>query len=226
MYVVIAGAGLFGLTLAQQLVGHRYDVQVIDPDPDSCAYARLEIGCMACQGNAMSMKVLEGIGMRRADVAVGMMRQDSDNLSFLLLAQHFGVPRRLARVREPEFAEPYRLAGATAVADSVEPVIRQMMTAIEFPTINRLMPIGKGNMDVFELDVPANAAVAGWDVRTIANHPRFPSGCNFVAVQSPDGNYEVARGDTVIRAGGKVVMFAFANDVQAAVDLLAATQLA
>jgi trk system potassium uptake protein TrkA len=225
MYIVIGGAGLFGLTLAEQLVAHHHDVLIVDPDPAACEFAQVEIGCMVHQDNATNPRALETVGIRRADAAVGMMRLDADNLAFILLAKHYGVKRRLVRMRERDYEKPYILAGATVVASSVDPVIGQLMTAIEYPAIRSLMRIGRGDMEVFELLVPDDAAIAGWDVQAVARHPEFPPGCNFVAVQAPEGPYQVARGDTVLHAGSLVILFALERDLQPLINLFSAPRL-
>ncbi|MBC7544125.1 MAG: TrkA family potassium uptake protein [Candidatus Sericytochromatia bacterium] len=225
MYIVIGGAGLLGLTLAEQLVNHHHDVLIIDPDPAACEYAQVEIGCMVHQSSATSPKALESVGIRRADAAVGMMREDSANLSFILLAKHYGVKRRLVRMRERDYEKPYLLAGATVIASSVDPVVGQLLTAIEFPAIRSLMRIGKGDMEVFELRVPEDSLVSGWDIRTVAAHAEFPAGCNFVAVHHPEGPYQVARGDTVLHPGSLVILFALEHDLQPLINLFSAPRL-
>ena len=220
MYIVIAGGGLLGLALAEQLVARKHDVLVIDPDPAVCEYAQIEIGVMTHCGSATSTKSLETIGLRRADIAVGMMRNDADNLAFILLAQSAGVPRRLVRMREHEFEQPYRLAGATGVASSVRPLIDQLLVSIEYPEIKGLMRIGNGAIDVFEVAVPEGAGVAGMTVEAIVQMPGFPAACNFVAVESPDGSLEIARGTTVVAAGANVIVLAMEVDLHVIVALL------
>jgi trk system potassium uptake protein TrkA len=225
MYIVIGGAGLYGLTLAEQLVAHHHDVLIIDPDPNACEYAQVEIGCMVSNGSATNPRTLESVGIRRADAAVGMMRRDAENLSFILLAKHYGVKRRLVRMRKRDYEKPFLLAGATVIANSVDPVVGQLLTAIEYPAIRSLMRIGKGDMEVFELLVPDDAAIAGWDVQTVARHADFPSGCNFVALQDPDGAYQVARGDTILQPGSLVILFALERHLQPLINLFSAPRL-
>ena len=225
MYIVIAGGGLMGLSLAEQLVAHKHDVLVIDPDPAVCEYAQVEIGCMVHCGSSTSTKTLETVGLRRADIAVAMMRNDADNLAFILLAQSAGVPRRLVRMREDEFEQPYRLAGATGIASSVKPLIDQLMVSIEYPEIKGLMRIGNGAIDVFEVAVPEGAAVAGKTVEAIVQMPNFPAACNFVAVEAPDGTLEIARGTTVVAAGATVIVLAMEVDLDVIVTKLTRTTI-
>ena len=219
MYIVIAGAGLMGLSLAERLV-RKHDVLLVDPDPVACEYAQTEIGVMAQVGSATSTKTLETIGLRRADVAVAMMRDDASNLAFLLLAKSQGVPRRLVRLREAEFEQPYRLAGATAIASSVAPLIDQLMVNIDYPEVKSLMRLGKGNIDVFEVAIPAGAAIVGKAVEAIVQMAGFPATCNFVAVEQTDGQIEVARGTTVVTAGCNVIMLAMEADMRQIIALL------
>lgn len=220
MYIVIAGGGLLGLSLAEQLVARHHDVLVIDPDPAVCEYAQVEIGAMVHCGSATSTKTLESVGLKRADIAVGMMRNDADNLAFILLAQSCGVTRRMVRMRESEFEQPYKLAGATAIASSVSPLVDQLLVGIEYPEIKGLMRIGNGAIDVFEVRVPQGAAVAGMTVEAIVQMPGFPATCNFVAVEPPGGTLEIARGTTLVAAGAMVIVLAMEVDLQHIVRLL------
>lgn len=220
MYIVIGGGGLFGLALAEELIARKHDVLIIDPDPTVCEFAHTELGAMVCVGSATNPKTLETCGLRRADLVVGMMRNDADNLAFILLAKSHGVPRRLVRMREHDFEQPYMLAGATAIASSVKPLIDQLVINIEYPEIKALMRIGKGNIDVFEIDLPLDLAIAGQTVEQIAQTPGFPPTCNFVAVERPDGTVEIARGTTEVPAGANVILLGVEADLRVATAFL------
>jgi trk system potassium uptake protein TrkA len=224
MYIVIAGGGLMGLTLAEQLVAHKHDVLVIDPDPAVCEYAQIEIGTMVHAGSATSAKALEAVGLRRADIAVAMMRNDADNLAFILLAKSYGVDRRLVRMREKQFEQAYLLAGATAICSSVDPLIDQLIVNIEYPQIKAMMRIGKRDIDVFEVTVPHDAAVAGMTVEAIAQTMHLPPTCNFVAVENIHGSVEIARGQTVVPGGTNVILLAKEVDLENVIRLLTQTK--
>ena len=124
------------------------------------------------------------------------------------------------RRREAEFEQPYRLAGATAIASSVAPLIDQLMVNIDYPEVKSLMRLGKGNIDVFEVAIPAGAAIVGKAVEAIVQMAGFPATCNFVAVEQTDGQIEVARGTTVVTAGCNVIMLAMEADMRQIIALL------
>ncbi len=67
MYVLIGGAGLVGLNLAQKLVELGHTVAIIDKDPNACRYAREQVGVMAFEGSAVSTETLLEAGIRKAD---------------------------------------------------------------------------------------------------------------------------------------------------------------
>ncbi|MEB3329694.1 MAG: TrkA family potassium uptake protein [Candidatus Sericytochromatia bacterium] len=219
MYIVIAGGGLVGLALTEQLLAHGHDVVVIDPDAAVTEYAHVELGAMVHTGSATDPRSLEAVGLGRADIACAMMRSDAANLAFTLLARSFGVPNRLVRMREDNFEEAYRLAGATTVASSVRPLVDQLVVSIEHPQITSLMRLTKGNIDVFEVPVPEDSEVAGMTVEAISRRPGFPPACNFVGVETPNG-VEIARGTTEVPGGSTVIMLAMEVDLDQIVRLL------
>jgi trk system potassium uptake protein TrkA len=219
MYIVIAGGGLVGLALAEQLLAHSHDVVVIDPDPAVTEYAHVELGAMVHTGSATDPRSLEAVGLRRADIACAMMRSDAANLAFTLLARSFGVPNRLVRMREHNFEEAYLLAGATTIASSVRPLVDQLVVSIEHPQITSLMRLAKGNIDVFEVTVPEDGEVAGMTVEAISRRPGFPPACNFVGVETSHG-VEIARGTTEVPGGSTVIMLAMEVDLDQIVRLL------
>lgn len=71
MYVLIGGAGLLGLTLAQKLVELGHTIALIDIDPTACRYAREQVGVMTFEGSAVSTETLLEAGIRKADAANG-----------------------------------------------------------------------------------------------------------------------------------------------------------
>jgi trk system potassium uptake protein len=135
MYVLIGGAGLIGLTLARQLVALGHTVAIVDIDPGACRYAREQLGVMAFEGSAVSTDVLLDAGIRRADAVAAVLRNDALNLAMTTLAKYYGVPRMLVRMRHRDFAEPYRMAGATHIINAIDLAVSTMVNAIEYPEV-------------------------------------------------------------------------------------------
>jgi trk system potassium uptake protein TrkA len=212
MYVLVAGGGHMGTHLVTRLVAEGHDTAVIDPDRQVTDRIFAEHGVVVFNGSATDLTVLEQAGLKRADVAVAMTGRDEANLAFCLLARYFGVPRVLARMLNPQYEVPYRLVGATKIHSEADILVGSFLTSIEYPEIGALMPVGKAELVVFELRLPAAAPVAGKTIAEIVRLPDFPRPCLFIGVETATG-LDVADGNTVVQGGTTVLMAARRPDL-------------
>src|SRR5688500_15903108 len=212
MYVLVAGGGHMGTHLVTRLAAEGHDAAIIDLDRDVTERIFAEHGIVVFNGSATDISVLEQAGLKRADVAVAMTGRDEANLAFCLLARYFGVPRVLARMLNPQYEVPYRLVGATKVHSEADILVGSFLTSIEYPEIGALMPVGKAELVVFELRLPASAPVAGKTIAEIVRQQDFPRPCLFIGVETATG-LDVADGNTVVRGGTTVLMAARRPDL-------------
>lgn len=212
MYVLVAGGGHMGTHLVTRLAAEGHDTAIIDLDRDVTERIFAEHGIVVFNGSATDISVLEQAGLKRADVAVAMTGKDEANLAFCLLARYFGVPRVLARMLNPQYEVPYRLVGATKIHSEADILVGSFLTSIEYPEIGALMPVGKAELVVFELKLPAAAPVAGRTIAEIVRQEDFPRPCLFIGVETSTG-LDVADGNTVVSGGSTVLMAARRPDL-------------
>ncbi|OYE02347.1 potassium channel family protein [Nostoc sp. 'Peltigera membranacea cyanobiont' 232] len=207
MYVLIGGAGLVGLSLAQKLVELGHTVAVIDIDPIACRYAREQVGVMAFEGSAVSTEVLLEAGIRKTGSLAAVLRSDALNLAMVTLARHYGVLHLLSRMRHPDFAEPLRIAGANHIISTVELAVSTMVNAIEYPQVESMMHFEQGQIEVLKLSIPNNCYVAGRSVAEIAKDSRFPSGSLIIGYQAhPHEDLMIPNGSTVLEPHSTVLI--------------------
>ncbi|MEH2083889.1 MAG: TrkA family potassium uptake protein [Nostoc sp.] len=207
MYVLIGGAGLVGLSLAQKLVELGHTVAVIDIDPIACRYAREQVGAMAFEGSAVSTEVLLEAGIRKAGSLAAVLRSDALNLAMITLAKHYGVPHILSRMRHPDFAEPLRIAGANHIISTVELSVATMVNAIEYPQVESMMHFEQGQIEVLKLSIPNNCYVAGRSVAEIAQDSQFPTGSLIIGYQShPHEDLMIPNGSTILEPYSTVLI--------------------
>ncbi|MFN6483947.1 MULTISPECIES: TrkA family potassium uptake protein [unclassified Nostoc] len=221
MYVLIGGAGLVGLSLAQKLVELGHTVAVIDIDPIACRYAREQVGAMAFEGSAVSTEVLLEAGIRKAGSLAAVLRSDALNLAMVTLAKHYGVTHILSRMRHPDFAEPLRIAGANHIISTVELSVSTMVNAIEYPQVESMMHFEQGQIEVLKLSIPNNCYVAGRSVAEIAQDPQFPTGSLIIGYQShPHQDLMIPNGSTILEPYSTVLIVTKPGSLHQVIDFI------
>ncbi|MBD0389906.1 MAG: TrkA family potassium uptake protein [Nostoc sp. C3-bin3] len=221
MYVLIGGAGLVGLSLAQKLVELGHTVAIIDIDPIACRYAREQVGAMAFEGSAVSTEVLLEAGIRKADSLAAVLRSDALNLAMVTLAKHYGVTHILSRMRHPDFAEPLRIAGANHIISTVELSVSTMVNAIEYPQVESMMHFEQGQIEVLKLAIPNNCYVAGRSVAEIAQDARFPTGSLIIGYQShPHEDLMIPNGSTILEPYSTVLIVTKPGSLHQIIDFI------
>ena len=225
MFVVIAGGGLVGSSVAQVLVENRHDVVVIDREPAVCEHIAARIGALAIHGTATDIEVLEDAGVRKAEVAVAAMPTDADNLAFSLLARNFGVPRIIVRMRNPRYEAAYKSAGVTRVINVRDLFVRQLVLEIEQPALRQVATFGRGKASIVVAIVPPDSVVHGKTVEQVVQTKEFPNECIIAGIfrQEP-AEFIIPRGGVEIRSGDQVFLVADIGNVRKAVKVLQRTR--
>jgi len=102
-------------------------------------------------------------------------------------------------------------------------MVSQMLMDIESPEVRRITTIGGGKADIFMVNVPDGAKVAGKNVQNIVESRHFPSECVFVAVyDQKTEEFSIPRGKQVINEGNELFLISAAENIKKAVDFLTA----
>lgn len=207
MYVLIGGAGLVGLNLAQKLVELGHTVAVIDSDPTACRYVREQVGVMAFEGSAVSTEVLLEAGIRKADSLAAVLQDDALNLAMVTLAKHYGVSHIVSRMRHRDFEQPLRIAGAHHIISTVDLAVSMMVNAIEYPEIESMMHFEQGKIEVLKLSIPSQGNVVGRSLAQIARDPDFPQGSLIIGYQPhPEEELTIPNGSTLLEPGSTILV--------------------
>ena len=221
MYIVIAGAGLVGRGLAERLIAGRHDVVVIDREGGVCDEVSAQTGALVLSGNATSIGILEEAGIRKADVAVGTMRSDADNLAFSLLAKSYEVPRVIVRMRNPRYESAYRTAGVTTTLRVVDLFVDQLLLQVEEPDVRQVATFGQGRAAIVMVTLPESAVVDGQTVQQVAGDAAFPSDGVITGIYRPAAaEFLFPRGSARLSAGDQVFLVAGRADLRKAAKFL------
>ncbi|TVQ32353.1 MAG: Trk system potassium transporter TrkA [Geminicoccaceae bacterium] len=107
MKIVVCGAGLVGMNIAQYLVRAGHDVTVIDQRQDLARKLGENLDIKAVAGHASHPDVLERAGAADADMLIAVTYADEVNMLACQVAHTlFEVPTKIARIRQQAYLEP------------------------------------------------------------------------------------------------------------------------
>lgn len=221
MYILIAGMGRMGTALAKTLLAMGHTIAVVDSHPLVCQQAREKIGVMAFEGSAVNTTVLLEAGVRKASVVIATLSEDALNLALVTLCKHYGVPQIIVRMGDGDFAEPYRLAGATHIMSTVELAINRMINAIEYPQVDAMMHFEQGQIEVLKLSIPNACSIVGRSVAEIAQDYRFPAGTLIIGYQAhPHEALSIPNGSSIIESGSTILAVTKPELVRQLIDFM------
>jgi trk system potassium uptake protein TrkA len=225
MYVVIGGAGMVGGTLARRLVRNRHDVVIVDSDRNVCEQMTKRVGVLAVHGTATDIEVLDEAGIEKAEVAIGALPRDADNLAFTILARNSDVPRIIARMRDPRYDTAYKMAGVTRTLDIGGLFVDQLVLEIEQPTLRQVATFGRGKATVVVATIPDGGRVDGQTVSEVAQNSKFPEECVIAGIyRVADEQFIIPRGGIELRAGDQVFLTAATENARKAAEFLQKTR--
>jgi trk system potassium uptake protein TrkA len=115
-YVIIAGCGRVGSSLARRLAAEGNDVVVIDDDRRSFTLLGDDLPVKRVVGAAIDWDVLRKAGIEGADAFAAVTDGDNTNIICALIAQRaFEVPCAVARVYDPRRARAFAAMGLRTV---------------------------------------------------------------------------------------------------------------
>lgn len=218
MKIVILGAGQVGASVAESLVSEQNDITVVDIDGPRLRALQDRLDLRTVIGNASHPSVLREAGIEDADLLVAVTQSDETNLVACKLATRmFNVPRRIARVRAPEFLENEHVLGREGFEVDLAICPEQVLTdylvkLVEFPEALQVLDFAGGKVSLVAVRAFSGGPMVGRPIRDLRAHvPGVDA--RIVAVFRQDKSM-VPDGDTVIEAGDEVFCLAATRDIR------------
>ena len=104
MNALILGAGKVGYSIASLLSKERHHVTVVEPNPDRARVVEDALDVRVVVGNGACSEIINKCNIKSTDLLVAVTAHDEVNMLACLLAKQAGVPKTVARIRNPEYA--------------------------------------------------------------------------------------------------------------------------
>lgn len=103
MKIIVIGAGKVGCQIAQTLSSENHDIVIIEKDNIIQQSAQNSLDAMVILGNGANVLTLEEAGIKKTDMLIAVTSSDEVNMLACMIAKQFGVPKKIARIRNPEY---------------------------------------------------------------------------------------------------------------------------
>ena len=204
MNVIIVGAGQVGSSIAADLAD-EHEVIVVDRDAGRVEQLNYSLDVLGVTGDGTTMETLESAGIADADMVIASTDNDETNIVVCSTAKAVSEAFTIARVKNTEYLRTWERSKQAFGVDFM--VCTNLLAAesiarmLSLPAARDVDPFADGKVEMAEFEVGEDSPVANL---TVAEADRFES-LTFVAVLR-NGSVEVARGETVISSGDRVVV--------------------
>jgi trk system potassium uptake protein TrkA len=195
--ILILGLGGVGLYLAKRLVHEGYAITVIEADMGLIRQADGSLDARLIQGNAMSIQCWREALAEKMDYLIAVTDNDAVNMMASLIADRFGIQRKIARVRSLEFGGNGSLLKANdlkidLIIHPEELAAQEIVRLIKLRAGNDIIDVAEGQIQVMATRIHEASPLAYRKLKEISQeHRDFP----FRVVA-------IARGITTIIPGG------------------------
>ncbi len=225
--ILILGLGGVGVYLAKRLVHDGYGVTVIEPDIRLIRHSDGYLDARLIQGSAMSIDCWREADAGSIDVLIAVTDNDAVNMLAAMIADRFGIPLKIARVRSLDFGNRDSLLKAKdlkidLIIHPEELAAQEIVRLVKRTAGNEIIDIADGQTQVMATRVHETSPLAHQNLKTLSQtHDSFA----FRVVA-------IARGITTILPGGdqeilpqdQVLMMASKADLPKLMSLIGVKQ--
>ncbi|MFC1837438.1 Trk system potassium transporter TrkA [Thermodesulfobacteriota bacterium] len=199
--ILILGLGGMGFYLAKRLQHEGYAVTAIEPDSKLVSYADANLDARFITGSALSIEHWRQANAEEMDYMIAVTNKDALNMMGAQIADAFGIPQKICRVRHQEFGHEDSLLTAENLKINLfihpeELVAQEIVRLIKRTAGNEIIDVAMGQVQVMATRITDESPLANKNLIEIAQtHDEFP----FRVVS-------IARGISTIIPGGKTII--------------------
>lgn len=210
--LLIIGGGNIGLNLAKT-VEHAYpqvQLKVIEIDKARAEMVAQTLNrTVVLHGDALDVEILDEANIEATETVIAVSNDDEVNILSSLLAKRHGARRAITLVNSTSYSQ---LVGSLGIDTVVSPRAITVSTILQHVRRGRIRAVhslSDGIGEIIEAEALETSSLVGRPLRD-AQLPRGMA----VGALIRDEQVIIPRGDTIIRAGDLVVLFAAAEAVK------------
>lgn len=217
--VIIVGGGNIGLNLAQRLENgsRRVMTKVIERDKKRAELVAQTLDrTVVLHGDALDSDILEQANVAESETVVAVSNDDETNILSSLLAKRHGSQRAVTLVNTTSYGPLIGTLGIDTVVSPRAITVSTILQHVRRGRIRSVHTISEGFGELIEAEALETSSLVGVPLR----EADLPDGVVLGAIVR-DGEVVIPRGDTVVRTGDLVVLFAATQAVKKVEKLFA-----
>lgn len=225
MKIIIIGAGQVGGTLAENLVGEKNEITVVDANGETLRELQDRLDLQVVAGVGSHPDVLRQAGAEDADMLIAVTNSDESNMMSCQVAHSlFNTPTKIARVRSEEYllyqsdlfqAEHIPIDHVIAPEQLVTKAIKRL---IDYPGALQVVEFAEGKASLVAVKAYYGGLLVGHALSALKEH--MPNVDTRVAAIYRRGRPIRPLGTTIIEADDEVFFIAATKHIRAVMSEL------
>lgn len=158
MKIIIIGAGKVGCQIAKTLSSENHDVILIEKNDMIRQSAQNNLDVLTILGNGANVRILEEAGIKQVDMVIAVTSSDEANMIACMTAKQFGVPQKIARIRNPEYLYANALSreklGIDFTINPERATAKEIVKLLKSPiNVAQVQSFAGGKVQLYELKV-------------------------------------------------------------------------
>jgi trk system potassium uptake protein TrkA len=179
------------------------EVKLIDSNLERCeALAEILEHTLIINGDCRNVDLLTQEGLTQMDAFVAVTGNSETNILSCLLAKKMGVKKTIAEVENMEYINLAENTGIDTIINKKISAASRIFRHTTNPNVTQVKYLTGAEAEILEFNVPANSKITKGTLRSMD----FPDDA-IIGGGTREGIPFIATGDTIIKAGDKVVVF-------------------
>ena len=210
--IIIIGGGHVGLQLARELEDSDSDfnIRIIEASESRAQYvADVLQKAVVLNGDALDQEILREANVKMTDTVIAVANDDETNILSSLLAKREGAKRAITLVNNPVYGPLLPSLGIDVFIDPRATTVSTILRHVRRGRIRGLHSLSSARAELIEAEALETLDLLDTPLRDL----KVPAGVRFGAIVRGE-QVIIPRGDTVIRAGDRVIIFALVEQIK------------
>ncbi|MCH7815110.1 MAG: Trk system potassium transporter TrkA [Proteobacteria bacterium] len=203
--IMIAGGGNIGQRLAEN-VEQRYQVKIIEKNPERCAYLSEHLNkAIVLNGESSDQDLLLEENIEDTDVFIALTNDDEANIMSSLLAKRLGAKKVMAIINNPAYVDLVQGGEIDIAISPQQATIGSLLTHVRRGDVVKVHSLRRGAAEAMEAIAHGDQASSRVVGRAIEDVD-LPEGTTIGAIVRND-EVIIAHNDVVIESDDHVILF-------------------